>query len=136
MTSHSTLEMSSIEHRECTVLWLRACLIAVGVHALFNHGIAESWLLPAVRPLLRMLPEQVLAVPPKLCLRNDPTCHKLLMEGLQIPAGCIHELSPLSAHEAWEKHIIEVWARLASPISCQDCLLELRVRPLGCFGSA
>ena len=104
------LEMSSIEHIECTMMWPKACLVAVGVHALFNHGIAGSLLLPAVRPLLRMLPEQVLAVPPKLCLRNDPTCHKLLMEGLQIPAGCTLESPPLSAHEAWEKRIIQVCA--------------------------
>ena len=111
MVSDSMLKMSSIEHRESTELWRGACLVAVGVHALLNHGIAESWLLPAVRPLLRMLPEQVLAVPPELCLRNDSTCHKLLMEGLQISAGCTHEsLPPLSAHEAWEKHIIQVWA--------------------------
>ena len=102
------LETSSIEQRECTVLWRRACLVAVGVHTLFNHGIAESWFLPAVRPILPMLPEQVLAVPPELCLRNDSTCHKLLMEGLQIPAGCTNKSPYLSAHHAWEMHITEL----------------------------
>ena len=60
-----------------------------------------------MRPILRMLPEQVLAMPPEFCLRNNSTCHKLLMEGLQIPAQCTHQLPSLRAHYARANYIIE-----------------------------
>jgi hypothetical protein len=66
---------------------LQTCLVAVRVNALFNHGIAETWLLLALHLILRLLPQQVLAMPPKLCLGYDAAHHQLLMEGLQVPAS-------------------------------------------------
>ena len=74
------------ERPELDLKAFMTCLVAAWVNALLNHGIAEAWLLSALPAILRMLPEQVLAMPPELCFRNYASHHQLLMQCLKVPA--------------------------------------------------